>query len=320
MQTNHDHTIDLSQVIGAIPDHLKGRFHKEIHHAFSTNLCVYEGAYVTYTVIHFTSAESQHVALAVEEIKAELLEGGWHLAHRQTDPQFIEVYLASIPHLVEPLNLSAFVEATGLDISEVRAPMPVPDSVPNFYKRLPEHNVSGMKVLEQAETAQQVLAVAFGEHIELPKLVATSTHGPHVLVQSKRGEMFGVWPTFGKEEEPLFRFGIVQGEHVSSEVMLHGYSELVLHFGEFLEQEKTRRFQMFRRLTESHIIRARYNVEYRFDTIAVTERDSDSKSVKIISEEPETTSLFKVEIVSETNGTTSFVATADDMENLLLSH
>lgn len=325
MQTNHDHAIDLSNVIGAIPAHLKARFHKEIHHAFSTNLCVYGEAYVTYTVIHFTSAESSHVSEAFEDVKAELLEGGWHSQVRQTDPQFIEVYLASDPSLVDPLNLSAFVEATGLDISDVRAPMvdPVPNpiNIPFFSERLHEHHVSGMKVLELAERVQQVLAMAFAEHIDPPKVVATSAVGPHVLITSKANGKFGVWPSLGRDDAPMFRFGIMQNEHsVNSEIILHGYSELVLHFAEFLEPTKTRRYNLFRQLTKSHIVMARFYVEYRVADICVTERDATNKSVKTISEEPETTSLFRVEISSGYNGTTVFVANADDMENILLSH
>lgn len=317
---NHDPHIDLSHVIGAIPDHLKTRFHKEIQHAFSTNLCMYEQAYVTFTVIHFTSAESPHVALAIEDLKIELAEGGWHLAVRQTDPQFVEVYLASDIGLVEPLNLSAFVEATGLDISEVRAPLPEA-VMPHTPERLHDHHVSGMKVLELAERTCQVLKSAFSEFVEKFELVTTTVGGPHVLVKSKRGETFAVWPEHVESEVPTFRFAIIMTDNTaSSELVLHGYSELVLHFAEFLEPEKTRRYQLFRRLTESPRIAKCCDVEYRLTDIVVTHRDGEQKSVKTISEAAGTTTLFNVEIVSENGTTNNFVATAEDMENLILTH
>lgn len=320
MQANHDPHIDLSNVIGAIPEHLKHRFHKEIQHAFSTNLCMYDKAYVTYTVIHFTSAESSHVALAIEDLKLELADGGWHLATRQTDPQFVEVYLASDASLIEPLNLSAFVEATGLDISEVRAPMPEA-VMPHVPAKLHDHHVSGMKVLELAERAQQVLKAAFSEYVERFELVTTTVGGPHVLVKSKHGELFAVWPEHIETEVPSFRFAIIMTDNTaSSELVLDGYSELVLHFADFLEPEKTRRYQLFRMLTESQRIAACCNVEYRLTDLVVTHRDGFTKSVKTISEAAGTTTLFNVEIVSENGTTNNFVATADDMENLLLSH
>lgn len=321
MQANHDPHIDLSNVIGAIPEHLKHRFHKEIQHAFSTNLCMYEKSYVTYTVIHFTSAESAHVALAIEDLKLELVDGGWHLATRQTDPQFIEVYLASDISLVEPLNLSAFVEATGLDISDVRAPMPEAATPHGPPGKLHDNHVSGMKLLELAERSLQVLKAAFNEYVEKFELVTTTVGGPHVLVKSKRGEMFAAWPEHIESDVPSFRFAIIMTDNTtSSELVLHGYSELVLHFADFLEPEKTRRYQLFRRLTESRRITACCDIEYRLSDIVVTHRDHDSKSVKTISEAPGTTTLFNVAIVSENGTTNNFVATADDMENLLLSH
>lgn len=323
MQTNHDPSIDLSAVIGAIPNHLKARFHKEIHHAFSTNLCVYGKDYVTHTVIHFTSAEGPHVAHAIEDIKLELETSAWHLAVRQSDPQFIEVYLSSNAEHIEPLNLSAFAEATGLDISDVRAPLPEP--VPNVHAApapsVPhDHHVSGMLALQMAERVCAVLHSAFPEHLADCTTVTTSAIGPHVLVTAKTGEMFGVWPDTCEDENLTFRFGVMTDPQTEpSELILNGYSELVLHFAEYLESVKTRRFQLFRHLTESQRIAARFDVEYLLTEIVVTERSAVEKSVKTISEATETQSLFNVRIDSET-GSQTFVATADDMENLILTH
>lgn len=326
MQAKHDPSIDLSAVIGAIPNHLKARFHKEIHHAFATNLCVYGDDYVTHTVIHFTSAETQHVAMAIEDVKMELETNAWHMAVRQSDPQFIEVYLSSNVTHIEPLNLSAFAEATGLDISDVRAPLPEPAApqteiepevvAPTLHH---DHHVSGMLALQMTERVCAVLASAFPEQIEQPHAIKTSASGPHVLVTAKTGEMFGVWPD-EDGEVPAFRFGVLDApQTIKSEIILNGYSELVLHFADYLEPEKPRRFQLFRRLTESPRILARFRVDYRLAEIVVTEKDGTGKSVKTISEATETQSLFNLRIVSE-SGASDFVATADDMENLILTH
>lgn len=326
MQPKHDPSIDLSAVIGAIPNHLKARFHKEIHHAFATNLCVYGADYVTHTVIHFTSAESPHVALAIEDIKVELETSAWHMAVRQSDPQFIEVYLSSNVTHVQPLNLSAFAEATGLDISDVRAELPEPAANQQIETEAEtptpahDHHVSGMLALQMSERVCVVLASAFPERIAKPQAVTTSAIGPHVLVTANTGEMFGVWPEKGEDETPAFRFAVLADpQTVHSEIILNGYSELVLHFADYLEPEKPRRFQLFRRLTENPRIMARFHVAYRLAEIIVTEKDGDGKSVKTISEATETQSLFNLRIVSE-SGANDFVATADDMENLILTH
>lgn len=316
MQTNHDPSMQLANVIGAIPEHLKARFNKEIAHAFATNLCVYGAAYLTYSVIHFTSAESGHVAEVVEDIKIELEANGWFTTVRQPDPQFIEVYLASVRELVEPLNLSAFVEATGLDISDVHAPLPEPEIKPLGHPAH-DHHVSGMEALELSEKACGVLKSTFQRYIKSCGVVRTSPQGPHLSVESVGGDVFNIWPAVD-DGVPVFRFVWVNHE-AQPEVELREYTQLVLYVGDFVEPTKTRRFQLFRQLMESRLIQARYSVSLLYNEIRVTERDETEKSVKSISEAPGTASLFKVRIVSET-GADEFMATAADMENLLLTH
>jgi hypothetical protein len=317
MQTNPDPSLQLASVIGAIPEHLKTRFNKEIAHAFATNLCVYDNSYVTHSVIHFTSAESPHVAEVVEDIKLELEANGWFTAVRQPDPQFIEVYLSSLRELVTPLNLSAFAEATGLDISDVHAPLPEAEIKP-LGEPPHDHHVSGMEALELSERVCVILHTAFPQYLKSCDVVRTSPMGPHLLVESNTGETFGVWPAID-DGTPVFRFAMFAEGEPRDEIELRDYSQLVLHMADYVEPNKTRRFQLFQQLTRSTLIQARYSVVLRYNEIVLTERDETEKSVKYISEATDTASLFKVRIVSET-GADEFMATAADMENLLLTH